>query len=423
MSNRVPANPAYQRIQKTFCTMRITIVNQYYEPDLSPTARLAASLAEHRAALGDEVTVVTSAARYASDEVKEVDKTRTDNLQILRICKGEGIANSIAARMRQYLGFYFHAIRQLVTLRRQDVIICLTTPPYIAWAGVFHKWRRGSKLILWSMDVYPDILETTRLIKPCGVIARLLRFMNRRLFRQIEHVVCLDEAMKQRLSKYAPPQLRMTVIPNWEPLGLFRTDQHIAPWPEIGQLGLVERFIVLYLGNAGYGHEFETVLDAAAQLRNEPLTFLFVGGGSKRAEIAAEATRRNLDNIVLHGYVTEEQRVSVLAAADLALITLDDETLGAMCPSKLHAKLAMGLPVMFVGPAGGNVDRAISDFRCGISLRHGQASDLAAFAREMLNNRDQLAEMKKRARFAFEQAYCDHVNLAAFDVLIDSMKP
>ena len=45
--------------------MRITIVNLYYPPDVSPTARLAASLAGHRAALGDEVTVVSSTARYA----------------------------------------------------------------------------------------------------------------------------------------------------------------------------------------------------------------------------------------------------------------------------------------------------------------------------------------------------------------------
>ena len=47
--------------------MRITIVNQYYPPDMSPTAHLVASLAEHRARRGDEVTVVTSAARYTAD--------------------------------------------------------------------------------------------------------------------------------------------------------------------------------------------------------------------------------------------------------------------------------------------------------------------------------------------------------------------
>jgi hypothetical protein len=44
--------------------MRLTLLNQFYAPDISPTAQLAASLAEHRAARGDEVTVLTGRAGY-----------------------------------------------------------------------------------------------------------------------------------------------------------------------------------------------------------------------------------------------------------------------------------------------------------------------------------------------------------------------
>ena len=44
--------------------MRLTLLNQYYTPDISPTAHLTASLAEHRAAIGDLVTVITSRGGY-----------------------------------------------------------------------------------------------------------------------------------------------------------------------------------------------------------------------------------------------------------------------------------------------------------------------------------------------------------------------
>ena len=47
--------------------MRLTLVNQFYAPDISPTAQLAASLAEHRAARGDHVTIVTGRAGYLED--------------------------------------------------------------------------------------------------------------------------------------------------------------------------------------------------------------------------------------------------------------------------------------------------------------------------------------------------------------------
>ena len=47
--------------------MRLTLVNQFYAPDISPTAQLAASLAEHRAERGDHVTIVTGRAGYLED--------------------------------------------------------------------------------------------------------------------------------------------------------------------------------------------------------------------------------------------------------------------------------------------------------------------------------------------------------------------
>ena len=53
--------------------------------------------------------------------------------------------------------------------------------------------------------------------------------------------------------------------------------------------------------------------------------------------------------------------------------------LGVMSPSKLHSNLAMGLPILYVGPEGGNVDEAIRRFGCGVSLRPGQTQEVADF--------------------------------------------
>ena len=78
--------------------------------------------------------------------------------------------------------------------------------------------------------------------------------------------------------KYAPATLPISVIPNWENAQQFPADAQVTPWPGIKELGLSDQFVVLYLGNAGYGHEFDTVLNAAERLRDEPVTFLFVGG-------------------------------------------------------------------------------------------------------------------------------------------------
>ena len=119
--------------------MRITIVNLYYPPDVSPTARLAASLAEHRADLGDEVTVVSSTARYAGGA--EGWASEDDRVTVHRVRAPRRPATSLARRAFHYVTFYAGAARRLWRLPRQDVIVCMTTPPMIAATAVAHRWR------------------------------------------------------------------------------------------------------------------------------------------------------------------------------------------------------------------------------------------------------------------------------------------
>jgi colanic acid biosynthesis glycosyl transferase WcaI len=106
----------------------------------------------------------------------------------------------------------------------------------------------------------------------------------------------------------------------------------------------------------------------------------------------------------------------VMAGADGALITLDDRSLGLMSPSKLHANLAAGLPVLYVGPAGSNVDDAILAFDCGTSLREGDVDGLLAAVRGLRDD----DEARVRAREAFEQAYSDTAVLPRFDAYLDA---
>jgi glycosyltransferase involved in cell wall biosynthesis len=404
--------------------VRIAIINQYYKPDLSPVSHLVASLAEHLAANGHDVTVLTSKAVYAGDPNAPLPEMPA-NLRIWRAPAPRFAATSIARRAFQYLWFYMVVGLKMLMLRRQDVIITTTTPPYVGLLGVLHKWLHWrSRLVLWNMDCYPDILAATNLIKRGGIMWRVTHFAQRWLFKRLDHVVCLDEPTRELLeSQYAPRRRKLpfTVLPNFERRDMF--EQHAAqqPWPGYAELGLTGRFVVLYLGNAGYGHRFDAVIDAAQRLRDEPVTFLFIGGGSARKGIDAEAKKQSLTNILLRDYVPKELTPSVMAGAQLGLISLDDSALGMMSPSKLHAKLAMGLPVLYVGPPRSNVDHAIATFNCGLSFRHDQGEAMAAAIRRLMADESAVREMRANARAAFEQAYSDAAVLPQFEAVLMSV--
>jgi glycosyltransferase involved in cell wall biosynthesis len=377
---------------------------------------MAASLAEHRASRGDVVTVLAGRGGYVPSAVGsragEGEHPRVHRIWTPRLGRA-----TYARRVLDYLSFYIGATARLLVLPGQDVIVSLTTPPYIALAGAAHKaLHPGTRLLLWSMDCYPDAPERLGTIRPGGLLSRILRRLNRALFRRLDGLVCLDEAMRDLLLSQYPPAdrpLPAVVIPNWERQALFPA----AEPPSVPG----DEFLVLYLGNAGAGHCFETVLEAAETLRSERVRFDFVGGGSQWRGLARLRDQRRLDKLVLRDYVPKERTPAVMAAAGCALITLRDEALGVMSPSKLHSSLAMGLPIAYVGPAGSNVDEAVGRFGCGVSLRHGEAKALADFIRRLAGDAQFRTQLRTRSRRAFEAAYCDARTLPQFDRVLDEV--
>jgi glycosyltransferase involved in cell wall biosynthesis len=393
-------------------------MNQFYAPDASPTAQLAASLARHRAARGDEVTVVTGRAGYLSGLDRGISPDGTAAVTIRRVWTPDLGKSSIPRRLAGYVTFLLGSTIRVLRLPRQDVIVVMTTPPLLVAIVLAHRAiHPRTRVVLWSMDCYPDAAERFGKLTPGGLPSRVLRAVNRVAFRRLDRVVALDGAMAELLSsQYCvdPAHPPVTVIPNWEPHHAFPPPRSVAPWSGFDDLDLAGRTVVVYLGNAGIGHRFDTVVAAARQLRDEAL-FLFVGGGARRDELAAQATAADADNIVLHDYLPWEDVHAVMAGADGALITLDDRSLGIISPSKLHANLAGGLPVLYVGPAGSNVDEAIEQFGCGVSLRQGDVDGLVAAVRRLRSDPDGPA----RARAAFEAAFTDTIALPRFDAILD----
>jgi colanic acid biosynthesis glycosyl transferase WcaI len=406
--------------------MRLTLINQYYAPELAPTGHMATSLAMHRASNGDRVTVITSTGGYVS-ETSVQPKSPQTNPRVFRLWTPRlGKAHKLN-RILDYAAFYLLAAVRMLFLTRQDVIISLTTPPFIAWTAVLHKWLHpATHIVLWNMDCYPEIAEQTGVIVEGGWLSRALRALNRQLFKRLDAVVCLDRAMHDLLqAHYGQGQRspRFQIIPNWEASAQFPVGLTPSPWVDAPALGLEKPFTILYLGNAGFGHRFETVIEAAEQLKDDSFVFLFVGGGQKWPWLADAVKTRGLENVILRPYVPKETTPAVMATADCALITMTSEALGLISPSKLHANLAMQLPILYIGPEHSNVDEAIQTYGFGLSLRHGEVSPLVKFLRKLRNDSSFHEQYRKAARQAFEEAFCDTRTLPYFDRLLSSLAP
>jgi colanic acid biosynthesis glycosyl transferase WcaI len=402
--------------------VRITIVNLFYPPDLGASPHFARSLAEHRGGLGDDVTVISGKGSYlggrsdAGAPTGAASRVRVVRLWTPSLGKDTGVR-----RLGDYLAFLVGAVARLAVAPRQDVVVAMTSPPYVLVAAVVHRiLHPGARVILWSQDVYPDAAEEYGHVRRGGLVSRVLRAVQRWLLRRTDHVVALDEAMLARTQAHLEPGRRPagSVIPNSEPLELFPAGVSPPRWE--GYEG-VEGFVVLYLGNLGFGHPTGTISEAAVRLEGDGITFLFVGGGVRFAEMAETVRRHGLTDVMLRDYVPKERTPEVLVGANASLISLDDRSLGIMSPCKLHGALALGTPVVYVGPQGSNVDRAIETYACGFSIRQGDVDGLVASIRRLRDEHDLAAEMSRNARKAFEEAYCDEQTLPQFDRLLSEV--
>ena len=414
-------------------TLKITIVNQFYPPDVSPTARLAASLAQHRATLGDSVTVIGGHGYLGSGQPSEdaddgndsqtiqAAKCSPANLNVHRLWTPKSGKRTLVHRCLDYLAFYILACTAIARLPKQDVVVCLTTPPMIAGAGVLHKFiHRTTRVILWNMDCYPEVVVRAGMIRKNGLIDRFWQWVNCMIGSQLSHVVCLDDAM-QKLLKSRPNarHIPISIIPNWESL---------AEFPALKRDGTAKTFFppftLLYSGNMGHGHCFEALLSAARRLleKGSPIEIVMTGGGVQSFDIQRRINEERLTNINFKGYVTAQELREIRAYSHCAFISLKDNMLGCMSPSKLHASLAVGLPVVYLGPPGSSVDLAIEKFECGESLRNDDIDHFVDRLEVLSASPDLIKQYSKNARNAFEKSYCDRSNLSLFDALMDDSR-
>jgi len=405
--------------------MNITIINQFYPPDASPTARLAKSLAEHRAAQGDQVTIIAGLGYLPESQTQPKlrifrpaesgDTPGGQPVRVLRVATPNLGKRSLWRRCLSSLLFFLSAAWKVVWTPRQDVIICLTSPPFVVAIGFLKKLLNPhAQLILWNMDCYPEVAERSGYLRPGGALSRVLHGANALFARSIDQVVCLGSAMEALMQDRSGRDSPTVIIPTWQPLDRYpRVDRRSSNSTEL---------TVLYAGNMGVGHEFDTILQAIKDLQQDPIRFIFNGQGAGRADVEAFVEEHDLTNVHVQDYVPLADLQGLMASADCALITLKENMLGVMSPSKLQTSLAMSLPILYIGPATSNVDDALQTYDCGASIRNGDTDGAIQFLRSLINDHHQQQTMQRRARTAFEEAYSDKAALPKFDQLLDDCR-
>lgn len=397
--------------------MRILALNQFYPPDHAATAQLLGDLCEGLAAEGHEVSVVTSRGTYLGGRSLPRSETRARVTVIRSWATSLGKA-TLLHRLCDYGSFWGSSLTDLIRVARPDVLLALTTPPMIASGVALVAAGRRVPLVTWVQDVYPEAASQLGVLNESAPAYRALLRLSEWTHRRSTRIVALSTGMARRLQAQGADVDRVRVIPNWAD-GADLTPVPREANPFRTEHGLGDRFVAMYSGNLGLGHDVATVIRAAAILETRcPRALLvFVGDGARRAE--AERLAAGLGNVRFLPYQPRARLAESLSAADVHLVTLRPELEGLLVPSKLYGALASSRPVCYVGPPGCEAATVVREHRLGWTGVPGDAAGLADAIAALAENTAHWSSICRRAREVFTQTYDRPVALQRWAQVLD----
>jgi glycosyltransferase involved in cell wall biosynthesis len=164
-------------------------------------------------------------------------------------------------------------------------------------------------------------------------------------------------------------------ISNWAtgPLNKLRDS------PLAESLALPEGARLLYSGNLGIGHEFDTLLAGFAKALESgtSMTLVIAGAGKRVPEVRRAVAALGIgDAVRFMDPVPAVRLPESMGLADVGVVTLRPGFEGLMVPSKLFGYLARGIPVLYIGPPS-DIDVYIERSGGGVSIRNGDVSGVS----------------------------------------------
>ena len=364
--------------------MKVLLLNQCFYPDVVSTAQHLTDLAVALSEQGHEVTVIASRRGYDNPEVRFPAHEVWKKIEIIRI-PSLGLGKKAKWRRAADFGsFLLSCVYRLLLLPRFDVVVALTSPPLISFLGALFVRLKGGVFTFWVMDLNPDEAIAAGWLKESSLVSRGLQKLLQYSLTQARKIFVLDRFMMGRILAKGIAEDKIVVLPPWSHSDEVRFDDE-GRTAFRAEHGLTNKFVVMYSGNHSPCHPLDTLLEAAERLNaNEEIHFCFVGGGSEFTKVKNFAAAHNLENVTCLPYQPLGKLAGSLSAADMHAVVMGDPFTGIVHPCKIYNILAIGSPVLYIGPADSHVADVVSQngaANVASSARHG---DVDAVVRHIL---------------------------------------
>ncbi|MBR0526663.1 MAG: glycosyltransferase family 4 protein [Prevotella sp.] len=379
---------------------RLLIVTELFPPDETSTSYILGEIANAMAQKYD-VGVICGPEIY--DKRKKFDRNNhfvlDESIDVVRSEIPPLDKNTFLGKVLRFFIISWKMYRAAKKhIKKGEKVLLVTNPaPLVVLMGRLRRTCRF-ELSLLVHDVFP---ENT---KPAGIkipswAYRWIAKVFAKAYGRVDRMIAIGRDMKQVLTKKVAsynsnPDVR--IIENWADIEGIKPQ----PFPE-GKIKLQ------YAGNIGRVQG----LDRLIGFLPEDVEFHIYGTGSMEEKLK-EMKR---ENVYFHGPYFRSQQNEVLAACDIAVVSLQKGMYGLGVPSKTYNILAAGRPVLFIGEEDSEIGLLVNEKQIGYVFNPNDEKGIKEFLNQLSpERRDVLMAMGQRAREVAEQEYAKDVILNKF---------
>lgn len=399
---------------------RVTVLYHYFHPDDVVSARHFSDFATDLASRGWDVEVLPC-NRGCRDESKVYPADEQWlGIHIHRIWRPNIKQASTKGRVLNAL-WMIAAWARLAFRRgdkRPDVVVVGTDPVLsVLVAPIIKRFNKQVKIAHWAYDLYPEAPIAEGLMSETSWFTRWLKNRLRTAYRACDLMVDLGPCMRKLLDKYDHHRPAKTLVP-W---ALSEPSEPEKPDPRVRKelfgdapLGL------LYSGNFGRAHSYESLLALARQLRGSGVHFCFAVRGNRADELKQAVTAEDT-NISFAGFASEEDLAKRLASADIHLASLRSNWNGVVVPSKFFGSLAAGRPVLFAGEPDTGLAHWIREYQVGWELRDENLAATAESLKKLAQQPASLVKMRQCCHRVYQEHFSRRAIMNQWDAALRGM--
>ena len=271
-------------------------------------------------------------------------------------------------------------------------------------------------MVLNIQDIVSEAAVRVGLLKKDSWIVSVAQAVEKLAYLKATKISVIAEDFVTNLVEQGVNKNRIVCIPNWVDLDFIRPLNKNNSFRE--KHNLQDKFVVIYSGNIALTQGLETVVKAAASLKEKSeIHFVILGEERARQQLQKCCDNYQADNILLLPLVPREKLPEMLSASDIGLVIQKKTVTAFNLPSKIPVILASGRPIIASVPNTGTAMRVVKESGAGIVVTPEDFQALAQAILELYKNPEKLEQLGRQGRKYAEENFGLKTVLNSYEAL------